>query len=54
MADKMWFNYNIEISMFNKKAYVVYVALIIILLKIAKKCNLSQAVFWWLIEWRNS
>jgi len=39
MADEMWFNYNTEISMFNKGGYVAYVALIIILLRIAKKCK---------------
>ena len=44
MADKMWFNYNTEISMFNKGGYVAYVALIIILLRIAKKSKPS----WWL------
>ena len=32
MADKMRFNYNTEISMFNKGRYEAYVALIIILL----------------------
>jgi len=44
MPDKMWFNYNTEISMFDKEGYVAYVALIIILLRIAKKWKPS----WWL------
>jgi len=38
MADKMCgFYYNTEISMFKKGGYVAYVALIITLLRIAKK-----------------
>ena len=48
MADKMLFNYNTEISVFNKRAYVVYVALIIILLRTAKKCRPSRVL---LIDW---
>jgi len=44
MADEMWFNYNTEISMFNKGGYVAYVALIIILLRIAKKCKPSRVL----------
>ena len=49
MADKMWFNYNTEISMFNKGGYVAYVALIIILLRIAKKCKPIRVLMteWW-------
>ena len=42
MADKMRFNYNNEISMFNKGGYEAYAALIIILLRIAKKCKPSR------------
>ena len=48
MADKMWFNYNTELSMFNKGGYVAYVALIIILLRIVKKCKPSRVL---MIEW---
>ena len=48
MADKMWFNYNTEISMLNKGGYVAYVTLIIILLRIAKKCKASRVL---MIEW---
>ena len=44
MADKMRLNYNTEISMFNKGGYEAYVALIIILLRIAKKCKPSLEV----------
>ena len=45
MADKMLFNYNTEISFFNKRGCVVYVALIIILFsRIAKKCKLASRV----------
>jgi len=44
MGDKIWFNYNTEISMFNKGGYVAYVALIIILLRIAKKCKPSRVL----------
>ena len=44
MADKMWFNYNTAISMFNKGGYVTYVALIIILRRIAKKCKPSRVL----------
>ena len=44
MADKMWFNYNTELSMFNKGGYVAYVELIIILLRIVKKCKPSRAL----------
>ena len=40
----MLFNYNTEISVFNKRGYVVYVALIIILLRIAKKCKPSRVL----------
>ena len=42
MADKMRFNYNNEISMFNKVGYEAYAALIIILLRIAEKCKPSR------------
>ena len=48
MADKMRFNYNTEISMFNKGGYEAYVALIIILLRIAKKCKPSRVL---VTEW---
>ena len=48
MADKMGFNYNTEISMFNEGGYVAYVALIIIWLRIAKKCKASRVL---MIEW---
>ena len=48
MADKMSFNYNIEISMLNKRGHVTYVALIIILLRIAKKYKPSRVL---MIEW---
>ena len=44
MADKMSFNYKTEISMLNKGGYVAYVALIIILLRIAKKCKPSRVL----------
>ena len=40
----MLFNYNTEISVFNKREYVVYVALIIILFRIAKKCKPSRVL----------
>ena len=42
MDDKMRFNYNTEISMCNKGGYKAYVTLIIILLRIAKKCTPSR------------
>ena len=42
MADKMRFNHNNEISMFNKGGYEAYAVLIIILLRIAKKCKPSR------------
>jgi len=48
MADKMRFNYNTEISMFNKGGYVAYVARIVILQRIAKKCKASRIL---MIEW---
>jgi len=48
MADKMSFNYKAEISMLNKGGYVAYVALIIILLRIAKKYEPSGVL---MIEW---
>ena len=51
MADKMRFNYNTEISMFNQGGYEAYVALIIILPRIAKKCKPSRIL---MTEWRNS
>ena len=43
MADKMWLNYNTEISMFNKGGHAC-----IILLKIAKKCKPSRVL---MIDW---
>jgi len=48
MADKMRFNYNTDTSMFNKGGYVANVALIIILLRIAKKCKPTRVL---MIEW---
>jgi len=48
MADKISFKYNTEISMFNKGGYVAYVALIKILLRIAKKCKPSRVL---MIDW---
>ena len=51
MAEKMRFNYNTEISVFNKGGYEAYVALIIILLRIAKKCKPSRIL---MTEWCNS
>ena len=55
MADKMWFSYNTEISMFNKRGYVVYVALIIILLTIAKKYKPSRVLMIdWVVQFRTS
>ena len=41
ITEKMRFNYDTEISMFNKGGYETYVALIIILLRIARKCKPS-------------
>ena len=38
----MRFNYNNEVSMFHKGGYEAYVGLIIILLRIAKKCKPSR------------
>ena len=46
MADKIWLNYNTEISMFSQGGYVAYVAvnLVIILLRIAEKCKPSHVL----------
>ena len=44
MADKMLFYCNTELSVFNKREHVVYVALIVILLRIAKKYKPSRVL----------
>ena len=45
MADKMSFNYNTEILMFDKEGYEAYVALLIILLRIATKYKPIKSCF---------
>ena len=51
MADKMGVNYNTEISMLNKGGHEAYISLIIILLRIAKKCKPGRVL---MTEWCNS
>jgi len=46
MADKMWFNYNTELSMFNKGGYVCYTDHNFT--ENCKEMQLSQVMFWWL------
>jgi len=44
MADKMWFNYNTELSMFNKGGYVACYTDH----DFTEQRNASRVVFWWL------
>ena len=54
MADKMPFNYNTEISMFHKGGYEAYVALIIILLRIANKCKPNRILMTGVVQFMTS